>query len=210
MFVPPVHRGPARLLAVLPAVAALALAAPAQGQVPVPTGALPDPVALVGTAAPAASCAGAGATPGTISPTAARITVLCLLNAQRVAAGLPPLRANRALRLAASRFARAMVVARFFDHISPGGSTLRKRVARTAYLRHAPWWSLGENIAYGSAGLGTPAAIVDAWMQSPPHRANILTREFRDIGIGIAAGMPTRDPGPGATYVTDFGARLAR
>ena len=201
------HRGPARLLAVLAIAPVLAIAAPAQAQVPVATGVLPDPAAVVGLAPQAVSCAGAGATPGTISPTAGRAAVLCLLNVQRAAAGLPALHANRPLRLAASRFARAMVAARFFDHVSPGGSTLRKRVARTAYLHHAPSWSLGENIAYGSVGLGTPAAIVRAWMNSPPHRANILDREFRDIGIGIAAGLPTRDPGPGATYVTDFGTR---
>ncbi len=207
MFAPPVHRGPARLLTVLALVLVPTATARAQEQLPLPAGVAPD-VAVVPAAPPAAaSCAGAEAAPGTIAPAAARAAVLCLLNVERAAGGLPALHASRSLRLAAARFARTMVSARFFDHVSPTGSTLRGRVARTAYLRHAPRWMLGENIAYGSAAMGSPAAIVDAWMASPPHRANILDRDFDDIGIGIAAGLPTSDPGPGATYVTDFGAR---
>ena len=45
-----------------------------------------------------------------------------------------------------------------------------------------------------------------AWMASPGHRANVLRRSFRELGIGIAAGMPT-DPASGATYTADYGAR---
>jgi uncharacterized protein YkwD len=44
-------------------------------------------------------------------------------------------------------------------------------------------------------------------MQSPPHRANILDGSFSDVGVGIAAGVPTGDAAAGATYVTDFGRR---
>ena len=133
-----------------------------------------------------------------------RTAVLCLLNVQRRAHGLPSLRASRPLRVAATRWAQTMVRGRFFDH-SRRGSTLSTRVARTAYLRRTRSWALGENIAYGGGAQGTAAAIVSAWMGSPPHRANILTRRFRDIGIGVARGLPVG--GSGATYVTDFGAR---
>jgi uncharacterized protein YkwD len=48
-------------------------------------------------------------------------------------------------------------------------------------------------------------AIGAAWMDSPPHRANILSSSFRAIGIGIALGTPSG--GAGATYTTDFGRR---
>src|SRR5437763_1411054 len=52
----------------------------------------------------------------------------------------------------------------------------------------------------------TPAqAIVNGWMNSPPHRANILHGAFRDIGIGIKLGAPGQGLSGGATYVTDFG-----
>jgi uncharacterized protein YkwD len=67
-------------------------------------------------------------------------------------------------------------------------------------------WSLGENIAWGSGAKASPKAIVSAWMASPPHRRNILTRKYRRIGIGVATGAPVAGVN-GATYVTDFGAR---
>jgi uncharacterized protein YkwD len=149
-------------------------------------------------------CTGADALPGSVSAGAVRTAVLCLLNVQRRAHGLPALRASRSLLVAATRWAQTMVRGRFFDH-ARRGSTLSTRVARTAYLRRTRSWALGENIAYGGGERGTAAAIVGAWMGSAPHRANILTRRFRDIGIGVAGGLPAG--GPGATYVTDFGAR---
>ena len=207
MFAPPVKRGPARLLTALALV--LVPTATAQAQlpvsVPVPTAPSTTAPAPATTAVPAVSgCAGADALPGSVSAGTVRTAVLCLLNVQRRAHGLPALRASRPLRLAATRWARTMVRGRFFDH-SRRGSTLSKRVARTAYLRRTRSWALGENIAFGGGAKGTAAAIVSAWMGSPPHRANILTRRFRDIGIGVAGGLPVG--GPGATFVTDFGAR---
>jgi uncharacterized protein YkwD len=46
---------------------------------------------------------------------------------------------------------------------------------------------------------------VAAWMNSAPHRANILKPAFRVIGIGIRPGVPVSSGGQGATYTTDFG-----
>lgn len=99
-----------------------------------------------------------------------------------------------------------MVASQFFSHVSPGGSTLTVRVRKTAYLNGTSSWSLGENLAWGSRGRASPRAIVNAWMNSPGHRANILSRQFRDIGIGIAIGTPAGFEN-GATYTTDFGRR---
>ncbi|MGZ4268575.1 MAG: CAP domain-containing protein [Solirubrobacteraceae bacterium] len=129
--------------------------------------------------------------------------VLCLLNRERAAHGLRPLRPCGSLRRVATRYARAMVARHFFDHVSPSGVTLTGRVRRSAYLRGTRTWTLGENIAYDSDG--SPAAIVAEWMASSGHRANILDPSYRDIGVGIASGLPVG--GAGATYVTDFGAR---
>lgn len=177
---------------------------------PVPTDPAPSSIASAPTTTPATTvqsvsgCAGAKAVPGSVPAGTVRTAVLCLLNLQRQAHGLPTLRASRPLSTAATRWARAMVRLHFFDHSRPG-STLPKRVARTAYLRRTRSWTLGENIAYGAGTQGTAAAIVGAWMGSAPHRANILTRRFRDIGIGVSSGLPVG--GSGLTFVTDFGAR---
>jgi uncharacterized protein YkwD len=155
----------------------------------------------------AASCADAGLVP--TGANAARIqgAVVCLLNAQRAAAGLAPLRASRSLGKAASGYARAMVREAFFAHVSPGGSTLVSRVRQTSYLRGAGVWALGEDIAWGAGSDTTPAVIVDAWMASPPHRRNILEPAFHDVGIGVRVGTPAPGVRDGATYVADFGAR---
>ena len=214
MFAPPVNRGPAQLLAAL--VLALVPTATAQAQLPVPvsvpatnpapSSTAPAPTTTTPTATVQAvgGCAGATALPGSVSAGTVRSAVLCLLNVQRQAHGLPTLRASRPLRTVATRWAQKMVRLHFFDH-SRSGSTLRGRVARTAYLRRTRSWALGENIAYGAGTQGSAAAIVSAWMNSAPHRANILTRRFRDIGIGVSSGLPVG--GSGLTFVTDFGAR---
>lgn len=216
MFAPPVKRGPAQVLTVL--VLALVPTATAQAQLPTqlpvptdpaqsttaPAPGAPDPASTTTIVQAARGCAAADALPGSISAATVRGAVLCLLNVQRTANGLPALRASRPLRIAATRWARTMVRGHFFDH-ARSGSTLSTRVARTAYLRRTRSWALGENIAFGGGPLGTPAAIVTAWMNSPPHRANILLRRFRDIGIGVATGLPVG--GSGATFVTDFGVR---
>ena len=67
-------------------------------------------------------------------------------------------------------------------------------------------WTLGENLAWGTDSLATPAKIVDAWMHSPGHRVNILSRNFREIGVGIVPKAPSSSS-QGATYTTDFGAK---
>jgi uncharacterized protein YkwD len=97
-----------------------------------------------------------------------------------------------------------MVRRHFFDHVSPSGSTLTSRVRATGYLRGSRGWSLGEAIGWGSGSLASPASIVQSWMDSPPHRAILLGRDFRDIGIGIVAGTPA-GAGNGATFTLDAG-----
>jgi uncharacterized protein YkwD len=83
------------------------------------------------------------------------------------------------------------------------------RIKATTYLRDVSSWSVGENLAWGTGPLATPRATVRAWMHSPDHRANLLARDFADVGIGVAAGAPIAlEPGElGGTYVTDFGRR---
>ena len=138
-----------------------------------------------------------------------RDAVLCLHNRERARHGLPRLRENPLLRRAAERHTDNMVSERFFDHTSPSGSTMLERIRRTGYTKRARSWALGENIAWGSGSLATAAQIHRSWMKSPGHRANILQRSFREIGIGIESGLPVRLSAAqsGATYTTDFGFR---
>jgi uncharacterized protein YkwD len=155
-------------------------------------------------------CESADALPGQVAQSDIRDAVLCLMNAQRSARGLKRLRAQPELGEAANRFARQMVRDRFFDHESPGGSTMVSRIRATSYLRDVLRWTVGENLAWGTGTRATPRATVDAWMHSADHRANLLDRSFADVGVGIAAGAPAElgADETGGTYVTDFGRRV--
>lgn len=157
----------------------------------------------------AAPCANADVMPSHANAGKVRAATLCLLNRQRRAHGLRALHQNAKLRRAAARYVRKMVSGSFFSHDGPDGSTPVSRIRSTRYLVGARFWTVGENLAWGTGNLATPRSTVHAWMHSPEHRANILNGTYREIGIGVALGAPV--PGfaasPGATYATDFGAR---
>jgi uncharacterized protein YkwD len=167
-------------------------------------------LAVPTVAAASTKCADADLMPAAGNTLALSNATLCLLNEERTSRGLKPLSSNSKLRRAAQTHSLQMVRSRFFDHVSPAGSTLLSRVRRsTTYLSGARNWALGENIAWGCGDYATPAGTVEGWMQSAGHRKNILNRKFRHIGIGVALGAP-EDSGtgmPAATYTTDFGAR---
>jgi len=137
-----------------------------------------------------------------------RAAVLCLLNKERAKAGLPRLRVNAKLRRAAERHSRDMVRKRFFGHTSPAGASVADRVLRTGYASRRSW-AVAENIAWGAGSKATPAEIVRAWMASSGHKANILDRRYKDIGVGVFVGTPVSLPGGsrGATYTLNFGRR---
>jgi len=161
------------------------------------------------TPASAAGCAGADVVPTSSNGATVRHATLCLLNRERSSRGLGRLRSSGKLRRAAQSYSWAMVRHDFFDHVSPNGSTLLGRVRKTAYLASARGWALGENIAWGAGSLATPRNTVRAWMRSPGHKHNILTRRFTEIGIGVVPGAPVALPAGmnAATYTTDFGTR---
>jgi uncharacterized protein YkwD len=163
-------------------------------------------LSLVASPAEASACANADLTPSSENLQAVRASVLCLLNDERASRGMRRLRANAKLRKAAERHSRNMNLRDFFDHVSPAGTTPLQRVKAAGYLSGAQSWMVGENIAWGEQQLSTPREIMRAWMESPGHKANILDRRFRHVGIGIAVGAPV-DGGGGATYTTAFGKR---
>ena len=146
-----------------------------------------------------------------LQPTATNLTQLeapirCLLNAERRARGLGALRSDGRLRSAALRHSRDMVAARYFAHRSRSGSSPAARIRAAGWIPRRGRWIVGESIAWGSGSLATPAKIVRAWMASPGHRANILRRSFREVGVGVAHGVPS-GARSGATYNTAFGGR---
>jgi uncharacterized protein YkwD len=164
-------------------------------------------VGCSGTAPAKGACANESALPTAANLARIRKATLCLVNRQRAKRHLRPFVAQSTLGRVANRFAGELVREHFFDHTSPTGKTMLARIKSTSYLTGAlsRWW-VGENIAYGTGPLATPKAIVNAWMHSTGHRANILDSHFREIGLGVALGSP--DGPDGATYVHDFGRRM--
>ena len=168
-------------------------------------------LAIAATGAPAASgaqaCNSASSTPASASQRTLKSATLCLLNNERSARHMKRLRLNGRLSRASRRHADDMVRRHYFSHDSPSGTDFVQRIQRTGYLKSAGSWLVGENLAWGSVSRSTPESIVGAWMDSPGHRANILNRRFREIGIGVTFGAPEGVDGPSATYATDFGTR---
>ncbi|MEU8762384.1 CAP domain-containing protein [Streptomyces sp. NPDC048659] len=119
--------------------------------------------------------------------------VVALVNAERAKAGCGPLTSNATLVKAAQGHSDDMAARDFFDHTNPDGAGPGDRVTAAGY----PWTTYGENIAMGQS---TPAQVMESWMNSPGHRANILNCDFKEIGVGV------HDAG-GPYWTQVFGAR---
>ena len=168
--------------------------------------ALLAPAAAPATAA--ASCENADAHPADVTLSEIKGATLCLLNRQRTSRGKRKLSHNASLGGAARAHAVDMIQRNYFDHTAPGGVDFVRRIMRRDYVQPGDGWTVGENLAWGSQELATPREIVRSWMDSPAHRANILSSRFREIGIGVARGAPERDISRAATYATEFGSRF--
>jgi uncharacterized protein YkwD len=164
-------------------------------------------VAVAAVASPASAatvCASADGPTANSSTVALANGALCLVNQERSSRGLRPLKSNRHLSKAAGAHARDMVARGYFSHYSMNGASFVDRIRKAGYVPARALPSLGEDLAWGSGTLGTPREIVQSWMESPGHRANILSRKFREAGMGVAYG----DPGvgeDGVIYALDFG-----
>jgi uncharacterized protein YkwD len=139
----------------------------------------------------------------------ARKAILCLVNKERDKAGLGDLDRDRKLQRAAQRHTNQMDGTGCFDHECGGEAALDSRLRGVGYLAGGlTQWAFGENIAWGMYEQGTPESIVNAWMNSSGHRANILSRSFKEIGVGFRVGTPSGGGAPGGIYTTDFGLRV--
>ncbi|MER6565507.1 sigma-70 family RNA polymerase sigma factor [Streptomyces sp. NPDC001093] len=145
------------------------------------------------TAPPAA--APASTAPSSPDPTDTVGQVVALVNKQRAGVGCGPLTEDPQLQKAAQGHSDDMAARHFFDHTNPDGADPGQRITAAGYR----WSTYGENIAQGQQ---TAAAVMDSWMNSPGHRANILNCSFKDIGVGVHKGAG------GPWWTQDFGARL--
>jgi uncharacterized protein YkwD len=157
-------------------------------------------IGLLATAAQSAGCGEDLDVPDDSNANVVAGAAVCLVNAERAAAGLPALGVDPRLVASATAHTRAMVDGRFFQHQGPGEPELGARGAAAGYVA-----GMGENIGFGSGTLSTASAMVDAWMNSPPHRANILDPRYRGVGMVVIPNAPSGPPTPGATYTTNFG-----
>jgi len=176
---------------------------------PAPAAPSPQPAAAPATAPAApATCSDTDTMPTTDNLDAIRAAIGCLVDNQRIQAGLAPLSDNAQLQAAAQGHSEDMVARGYFDHTTPDGQQFSDRIFASGYVSPSDSYWMGENIAWGGGSFATPSQIVQAWMNSPGHRANILSSTFRDAGVGVAIGSPGVAGAPGgATYTQDFGRR---
>ncbi|GAA3205328.1 hypothetical protein GCM10010468_20270 [Actinocorallia longicatena] len=99
-----------------------------------------------------------------------------LTNAERAKAGCPALRREPKLVISARAHSKDMAVNNYFSHTSQDGSSPWDRIKRTGYTGGA-----AENIA---AGYTSAKAVMDGWMNSAGHRANILNCDLKALGVG--------------------------
>ncbi|WP_329137044.1 CAP domain-containing protein [Streptomyces sp. NBC_01476] len=165
-------------------------APPTTRPAPTPTRTTAAPTTPVVTSAPPrATPVQTPATTDAVS--AARAQILSLVNEQRATAGCKPLTASSPLDTLAQNFSDEMAARGFFDHTDPDGKDPWDRAKALGITNLG-----GENIARGQADA---QAVMDAWMNSPGHRANILNCDYTTLGIGIHFGTG------GPWWTQDFG-----
>jgi uncharacterized protein YkwD len=123
--------------------------------------------------------------------TAAAAEVLKLVNEERAKVGCSAVAANSSLAGLAEAFSEDMADRGFFDHTDPDGASPWDRAAKLGITSLG-----GENIARGQADA---AAVMEAWMNSPGHKANILNCDFKTLGVGVQFGSG------GPWWTQDFG-----
>jgi len=136
-----------------------------------------------------ASSASAGPARASASVSVTRVTslegsLIRQINLVRGTRGLHRLTRSNALSRTAVGHSVAMATYGFFAHESADGKPFWHRVEQT-YTRRTRGWTVGENLAMFGGAPPTAADIVQAWLASPPHRANLFRAIFREAGVGI-------------------------
>jgi uncharacterized protein YkwD len=110
--------------------------------------------------------------------------VIDLINQERARAGLAALNSDARLIVSARKHSQDMADRGFFSHTGSNGSNPGQRMSAAGYT----WRTYAENIA---AGYPTPENVMRGWMDSPGHRANILSKDVRDVGVGYVVQTGT-------------------
>jgi uncharacterized protein YkwD len=105
------------------------------------------------------------------------VQVVALVNQNRAQAGCAPLRVDSKLTKAAADHSSDMARRDYFSHTTPEGVTFDQRIKAAGYAQPG-----AENIA---AGQRSAEEVMNAWMNSPGHRANILNCQLSAIGVGL-------------------------
>src|SRR2546421_1094414 len=164
-------------------------------------------IALLGALAAPTARSGKAATRVTL--TSLESGVLSELNQIRAQHGLQPLKISARLTAASAQHSREMGTAGYFEHNSNDGTAFWKRIGRWYGSTGYGYWSVGENLLWSSPDVDAHQAL-ELWMNSPEHRANILTPRWREIGISAQhyATAPGTYKGLEVTIITtDFGIR---
>jgi uncharacterized protein YkwD len=129
--------------------------------------------------------------------TAFAARVLELTNAERQKLGLPPLAESEELQTSAQDYSQVLASSSCFDHTC---GPVPNFVDRNDQAGYTGWTAIGENIA---AGYPTPEQVVAGWLASPEHRANMLSPDFAEMGVGVTRGGGTF----GTYWAEEFGRR---
>jgi uncharacterized protein YkwD len=142
----------------------------------------------------------AEARPGGARLDASERKVVKLVNRYRARHGRPRLRVSRRLNRVADRHSREMARHNFFAHASRNGTSASTRVRRSTRAA-----AVGENLAFLSSRRGAARRVVGMWINSPGHRAVLLNRSFRRIGVGRRTGR--LGGSRGSHFTADFASR---
>jgi hypothetical protein len=112
-----------------------------------------------------------------------RAGVIQWTNAQRAKYGLPPLKENPRLDVSAELKVQDMFEKQYFAHLSPSGEGVKDLAEVVGY----EFIAIGENLALGN--FQNDETLVQGWMDSPGHRANILNPSYQDIGVAVQKGQ---------------------
>jgi uncharacterized protein YkwD len=164
-----------------------------------PSGAAPNASDAAALAAVASSCAGATTTAGNEH---SRLEAMyCGINVVRRAYGLGYVKGSAPLNR--SSVMKADAVRRCgFSH-TPCGMAFSRTFRKAGYL---PARAFGENLAWGQGELGSPVHTLQLWLNSPPHRSNLMAARWRDLGIAFERGRMFGHDGV-ALWVMQFGRR---
>jgi uncharacterized protein YkwD len=131
------------------------------------------------------------------------------INQTRARYGLHSLRWSTRLTAAADQHSASMAAKGYFAHESANGGAFWRRIAGYYGYRGYRQWSVGENLLWSAPDV-SPASALQMWMNSPPHRENLLSHTWREVGLSAvhSTHAPGVYGGGSVTIVTaDFGVR---